>query len=242
MHTDYVWPAIKLICLSAFTPDAVGGGIAGGGVMIAAHYGIARGLFSNESGMGSAPLVAAAAKTKNPVRQALVSASGTFWDTVVICAITGVVIVSSVLSHADVAELHTVTLGRVFNHILTDELFHLDGGTLTKFAFSKIPVIGAPLLMFGLFTFAFSTILGWSIYAQRAVEYFAGNIGVKVYTWIFLVAVFIGAIIGLRTVWTLADVFNALMAIPNLFALILLSNVIVKDTNKYLWEGHLDEE
>ena len=96
--------------------------------------------------------------------------------------------------------------------------------------------------MFGLFTFAFSTILGWSIYAQRAVEYFAGNIGVKVYTWIFLVAVFIGAIIGLRTVWTLADVFNALMAIPNLFALILLSNVIVKDTNKYLWEGHLDEE
>lgn len=242
MNYEYVWPAIKLICLSAFTPDAVGGGVAGGGIMIAARYGIARGLFSNESGMGSAPLVAAAAKTKNPVRQALVSASGTFWDTVVICAITGIVIVSSVLSHADVAELHTVTLSKLFNHILSVDLVNIDGGTLTKFAFSKIPVIGAPLLMFGLFTFAFSTILGWSIYAQRTVEYLFGNIGVRIYTWIFLAAVFVGAITSLQMVWTMADIFNALMAIPNLFALILLSNVIVKDTNKYLWGGHLDEE
>lgn len=242
MNYEYVWPAIKLICLSAFTPDAVGGGVAGGGIMIAARYGIARGLFSNESGMGSAPLVAAAAKTKNPVRQALVSASGTFWDTVVICAITGIVIVSSVLSHADVAELHTVTLSKLFNHILSVDLVNIDGGTLTKFAFSKIPVIGAPLLMFGLFTFAFSTILGWSIYAQRTVEYLFGNTGVRIYTWIFLAAVFVGAITSLQMVWTMADIFNALMAIPNLFALILLSNVIVKDTNKYLWGGHLDEE
>lgn len=242
MNYEYVWPAIKLICLSAFTPDAVGGGVAGGGIMIAARYGIARGLFSNESGLGSAPLVAAAAKTKNPVRQALVSASGTFWDTVVICAITGIVIVSSVLSHADVAELHTVTLSKLFNHILSVDLVNIDGGTLTKFAFSKIPVIGAPLLMFGLFTFAFSTILGWSIYAQRTVEYLFGNTGVRIYTWIFLAAVFVGAITSLQMVWTMADIFNALMAIPNLFALILLSNVIVKDTNKYLWGGHLDEE
>lgn len=242
MNYEYVWPAIKLICLSAFTPDAVGGGVAGGGIMIAARYGIARGLFSNESGLGSAPLVAAAAKTKNPVRQALVSASGTFWDTVVICAITGIVIVSSVLSHADVAELHTVTLSKLFNHMLSVDLVNIDGGTLTKFAFSKIPVIGAPLLMFGLFTFAFSTILGWSIYAQRTVEYLFGNTGVRIYTWIFLAAVFVGAITSLQMVWTMADIFNALMAIPNLFALILLSNVIVKDTNKYLWGGHLDEE
>ena len=239
---EYILPAVKLICLSAFAPDAVGGGLAGGGIMIAAHYGIARGLFSNESGMGSAPLVAAAAKTRNPVRQALVSASGTFWDTVVICAITGIVIVSSVLAYADVSELHTPTLGRLFARILHDATLNMDGGTLTKMAFSKIPVIGEPILMFGLFTFAFSTILGWSIYALRAVEYLFGNKGVRVYTWMFLVAVFCGAVINLNTVWTMADIFNALMAIPNLFALILLSNVIAKDTDKYLWAGRLDEE
>ena len=235
---EYILPAVKLICLSAFAPDAVGGGLAGGGIMIAAHYGIARGLFSNESGMGSAPLVAAAAKTRNPVRQAL----GTFWDTVVICAITGIVIVSSVLAYADVSELHTPTLGRLFARILHDATLNMDGGTLTKMAFSKIPVIGEPILMFGLFTFAFSTILGWSIYALRAVEYLFGNKGVRVYTWMFLVAVFCGAVINLNTVWTMADIFNALMAIPNLFALILLSNVIAKDTDKYLWAGRLDEE
>ena len=239
---EYILPAVKLICLSAFAPDAVGGGLAGGGIMIAAHYGIARGLFSNESGMGSAPLVAAAAKTRNPVRQALVSASGTFWDTVVICAITGIVIVSSVLAYADVSELHTPTLGRLFARILHDATLNMDGGTLTKMAFSKIPVIGEPILMFGLFTFAFSTILGWSIYALRAVEYLFGNKGVRVYTWMFLVAVFCGAVINLNTVWTMADIFNALMAIPNLFALILLGNVIAKDTDKYLWAGRLDEE
>ena len=242
MNHEYIIPAIKLICLSAFAPDAVGGGIAGGGIMIAAHYGIARGLFSNESGMGSAPLVAAAAKTKNPVRQALVSASGTFWDTVVICAVTGIVIVSSILCYVDVSSLHTSSLGHLFAHIVEVKAQGMDGGTLTKMAFSKIPAIGEPLLMFGLFTFAFSTILGWSIYAQRAVEYLFGYKGVKVYTWFFLVAVLLGSVISLNTVWTMADIFNALMAIPNLMALILLSNVIVKETDKYLWSGRLDEE
>jgi AGCS family alanine or glycine:cation symporter len=242
MNADHVIPAIKLICLSAFDPDAVGGGVAGGGVMIAAHYGIARGLFSNESGLGSAPLVAAAAKTKNPVRQALVSASGTFWDTVVICAMTGLVIVSSVLSFADVEVFHTHTLGKVFAHVLELKSQHMNGGTLTKLAFSLIPSIGEPLLMFGLFTFAFTTILGWSIYAQRAVEYLFGPKAVKAYMWMFLCAVLVGSVVNLNTVWTMADIFNALMAIPNLMALILLSNVIVKDTNKYLWGGRLDEE
>ena len=242
INHSYILPAIKLICLSAFAPDAVGGGVAGGGIMLAAQYGIARGLFSNESGMGSAPLVAASAKTKNPVRQALVSASGTFWDTVVICAITGVVIVSSVLCFADVDTFHTSSLGQTFVNILETKMPNMDGGTLTKLAFSKIPTIGEPILMFGLFTFAFSTILGWSIYAQRAVEYIFGRKGVRIYTWAFLLAVLIGSVVNLNTVWTLADIFNALMAIPNLFALILLSGVIVRDTNKYLWEGRIDEE
>ena len=118
----------------------------------------------------------------------------------------------------------------------------IDGGTLTNLAFKKIPYIGTPLLLFGLFTFAFSTILGWSLYAQRAVEYLGGYKVAKIYTWFFLAAVFVGSIISLGTVWTLADVFNALMAIPNLFALILLSGVIAKDTNKYLWGDKLDEE
>ena len=222
---QYIIPALELICRAAFAPSAAAGGVAGGGIMIAAHYGIARGLFSNESGMGSAPLVAASARTKNPVRQALVSASGTFWDTVVLCAVTGIVIVSSM--HANIVDINAPGI---------------DGGKLTKMAFSVIPVIGQPTLMIALFTFAFSTILGWSIYAQRAVEYLVGIKGVKVYTWIFLAAVMVGSVINLNTVWTLADIFNALMAIPNLFALLLLSGVIAKETDKYLWSGKLDEE
>ena len=238
----YIWPALQLIVTSAFSVDAVGGGLLGSSIMIAARYGIARGLFSNESGLGSAPIVAASAQTKNPVRQALVSASGTFWDTVVICAITGIVIVSFVLSYTDVSTVDSGVLREVFQMQLESKLQVMDGGALTKFAFDHIPYVGAPLLMFGLFTFAFSTILGWSLYAQRAVEYIGGYKWAKVYVWMFLVAVFLGSAINLNTVWTMADIFNALMAIPNLCALILLSDVLVKDTNYYLWDKHLHEE
>ena len=241
MESAYVWPAIKLIVTSAFTEYAVGGGVIGSSIMIAARYGIARGLFSNESGLGSAPIVAASAQTNNPVRQALVSASGTFWDTVVICAITGIVIVSCVLSYADVSMIDEGVLRHVFEMELQNKLKILDGGALTRLAFSQIPYVGAPLLMFGLFTFAFSTILGWSLYAQRAVEYIGGYKLSKVYVWMFLVAVFLGSAISLNTVWTMADIFNALMAIPNLCALILLSKVLVKDTNYYLWNDRLHE-
>ena len=238
----YIWPALQLIVTSAFSVDAVGGGLLGSSIMIAARYGIARGLFSNESGLGSAPIVAASAQTKNPVRQALVSASGTFWDTVVICAITGIVIVSCFLSYTDVSTVDSGVLREVFQMQLESKLQVKDGGALTRFAFDHIPYIGAPLLMFGLFTFAFSTILGWSLYAQRAVEYIGGYKWAKVYVWMFLVAVFLGSAINLNTVWTMADIFNALMAIPNLCALILLSNVLVKDTDYYLWDKHLHEE
>lgn len=242
MNAPYVWPAIKLICSSAFTPESATGGFIGSSIMIAARYGIARGLFSNESGLGSAPIVAASAITKNPVRQALVSSSGTFWDTVVICAITGIVIVSSVLSFCDTTTLEAGSLGRLFSDMLQQQTANMDGGKLTTLAFSKIPYIGKPILLFGLSTFAFTTILGWAIYSQRAVEYVFGYKAVKVWTWIFVVAVFIGALISLDIVWSLADIFNACMAIPNLVALIFLSGVLVKDTNKYLWGNRLDEE
>lgn len=241
MKSAYVWPAIKLIVSSAFTEYAAAGGVIGSSIMVAARYGIARGLFSNESGLGSAPIVAASAQTNNPVRQALVSASGTFWDTVVICAITGIVIVSCVLSYADVSMIQSHLLRHIFEMELDAKLQTLDGGALTSLAFSHIPYVGAPLLMFGLFTFAFSTILGWSLYAQRAVEYIGGYKLSKVYIWLFLVAVFFGSAISLNTVWTMADIFNALMAIPNLCALILLSKVLVKDTDYYLWDNRLHE-
>ena len=221
-NAAYLWPAIKLIVSAAFNPEAAGGGFVGSTVMTAARFGIARGLFSNESGMGSAPIVAAAAQTRNPVRQALVSSSGTFWDTVIICAITGLVIVSSVLAHPDMT----------FN----------DGATLTKAAFSKIPHVGTPLLSFGLLTFAFSTILGWCYYGERAMEYLKGKKWVMGYRIVYIVMVFIGSVMNLALVWNLADCMNALMAIPNLISLLCLNGIIVHETKKYLWRDRLDEE
>lgn len=222
VNAPYVWPALKLIVESAFTPQAAGGGFAGSTMMMAARFGIARGLFSNESGLGSAPIVAAAAQTRNPVRQALVSSTGTFWDTVVICAMTGLVVVSSVLAYPDIS--------------------YTDGAALTKVAFSKIPVVGAPLLSFGLLTFAFSTILGWSYYGERAVEYLKGKIWMKAYRMIYIIAVFVGSVADLSVVWNIADCMNALMAIPNLISLLLLNGIVVHETRKYLWRNQLDKE
>lgn len=221
MNGSYVWPAIKLICEAAFNPEAAGGGFVGSTVMMAARFGIARGLFSNESGMGSAPIVASAAQTRNPVRQALVSSSGTFWDTVVICALTGLVIVSSIIAYPDIS--------------------YENGATLTKVAFSKIPYIGAPLLTFGLLTFAFSTILGWELYGERAVEYLDSRLR-RPYRILYILVLFIGAVVNLGIVWNLADCMNALMAIPNLISLLFLSGVIVHETRQYLWKGDLDKE
>ena len=221
INAPYVWPSIKLICTSAFSPSAVGGGFVGATIMTAARFGISRGLFSNESGMGSSPIIAAAAVTRNPVRQALVSSSGTFWDTVVVCAITGLVIVSSVLAYPDIS--------------------FEDGATLTKMAFSKIPYIGTPLLTFGLMSFTFSTILGWSYYGERAVEYLKGHRWIIIYRILYIFAVFIGSVANLTIVWNLADCMNAMMALPNLISLICLSGIIVQETRKYLWSGQLDK-
>ena len=214
VNAAYLWPALCLIVEAAFTPEAAGGGFIGSTVMMAARFGIARGLFSNESGMGSAPIVAAAAQTRNPVRQALVSSSGTFWDTVIICALTGLVIVSSVLAYPDID--------------------FSNGATLTKDAFSKIPVIGRPLLTFGLLTFAFSTILGWCYYGERAMEYLKGKRWVLGYRICYIIAVFLGSVMNLAVVWNLADCMNALMAIPNLVSLLFLHGIIVHATQPYL--------
>ena len=222
MNNTFVWPAIKLIVQAAFNPEAAGGGFVGASVMMAARYGIARGLFSNESGMGSAPIVAAAAQTRNPVRQALVSSTGTFWDTVIICALTGIVLVSSILAYPEIS--------------------YDDGAALTKVAFSKIPYIGAPLLTFGILTFAFSTILGWSYYGESAVNYIEKRRSNRFYRILFIVVLFFGSIINLDIIWNIADCMNALMAIPNLIALLLLSGVAAKETQRYLWSNRLDDE
>ena len=213
MNSEFVMPAILLIIKSAFNPSAAGGGFVGSSVMMAARYGIARGLFSNESGMGSAPIVAATAQTRNPVRQALVSSTATFWDTVVICALTGIVLVSSILAYPDIS--------------------YADGASLTKMAFSKIPYVGAPLLTFGILTFAFSTILGWSYYGESAVDYIEGSHMSRFYRILFIVVLFFGSIIGLDVIWNIADCMNALMAIPNLIALLLLSGVAARETKEY---------
>ena len=222
LNAPYLGKALNLIIDGAFSPQAAGGGFIGTTVMMAARFGIARGLFSNESGLGSAPIVAAAAQTRNPVRQALVSSTGTFWDTVVICALTGLVLVSSIIAFPDID--------------------YTQGATLTKAAFNKIPVIGTTILTVGIFTFAFSTILGWSYYAEKAVEYLGGKRWIKVYRLIWIIAIYLGSVMNLTLVWNIADSMNALMAIPNLISLLLLSGVAVKETKKYLWENHLDEK
>lgn len=220
-NAQYLGETIALIFKSAFSPQAAGAGFLGSSVMMAARFGIARGLFSNESGMGSAPIVAAAAQTRNPVRQALVSSTATFWDTVVVCALTGLVLVSSIIAHSDID--------------------YSDGARLTQYAFNKIPYVGSIILTVGLITFAFSTILGWSYYAERAIEYLAGKKLIKYYRIIWVALIFVGAVVDLSLVWNIADGTNALMALPNLVALLLLSGVVVAETRKYLWSGRLDD-
>lgn len=220
MNREFLWDSVVLICTSAFTPQAAGGGFVGASVLAAARFGIARGLFSNESGMGSAPIVAAAAQTRNPVRQALVSATGTFWDTVVVCALTGLVIVSTIIK----------TPGMNAENLAGAA----DGAILTSFAFSQIPVVGPIILTFGLITFAFSTILGWSYYGERGAEYLFGKGIIKPYKAIYVILVFMGAVMALGTVWNIADALNILMTIPNIICILLLNGIIAMETKYYL--------
>lgn len=217
INYDYIIPAITTICRLAFQPGAAAGGLVGSGIMLAMRYGVARGLFSNESGMGSAPIAAAAAQTRNPVRQALVSSTGTFWDTVVVCLMTGLVLVSTIMKNP------TINANEI-----------TDGGVLTSLAFDQIPIIGPLILVVGIISFAFSTILGWAYYGERCVEYFAGKKGLIPYRVLYIAVAVIAPVVALDVVWDIADILNALMAIPNLIAVLLLSPVIVKETKKYL--------
>ena len=217
INFDFLLPALKAIVTLAFRPGAVAGGLTGRGLMIAMQYGIARGLFSNESGMGSAPIAAAAAQTRNPVRQALVSSTGTFWDTVVVCALTGMVLVTTIMKNPAI-DMSSIS----------------DGGVLTSLAFAQIPYIGPVILVLGIISFAFSTILGWAYYGERCVEYFAGKKGLLPYRFLYILVLAVAPVIALNLVWTIADILNALMAIPNLIAVLLLSGVVVRETDKYI--------
>ena len=208
MNYDFIIPAIGTICKLAFTPGAAAGGLVGTGIRMAIQYGVARGLFSNESGLGSAPIAAAAAQTRNPVRQALVSSTGTFWDTVVVCAMTGLVLVTTIMKNPS---------------INADQIDN--GGVLTSMAFGQIPVIGPVILTLGIISFAYSTILGWAYYGERCVEYFAGKKGLIPYRILYIAVAAIAPVVALDLVWLIADTLNAFMAIPNLIAVLLLSNV-----------------
>ena len=219
MGIDTLPQTLSLIVTSAFSGQAAVGGFMGATLKQTIRYGVARGLFSNESGLGSAPIVAAAAQSKNPVRQALVSATGTFWDTVVVCALTGIVLVNS-----------------------GEWMKGAGGDVLTKTAFSDWPVIGPLILTVGLFTFVFSTILGWSYYGEKAVEYLFGGQAIKPYRYLWVAAVMGGSVAQMKVLWDIADICNALMAFPNLISLIFLSPIVVAETKKYLWSGELEKE
>lgn len=200
------------IMRSAFTPTAAAGGFVGSTVMMTIRMGIARGVFSNESGLGSSPIAAAAAMTKNPVSQALVSMTQTFIDTIIVCSLTGMVILIS-----------------------GEWLSGLNGAELTGSAFEAgIPGTGGFIVTLGLIFFAYSTLLGWSYYGEKSIEFLLGERSVKPYRLLFTIVVFVGAVMKLDLVWALADVMNGLMAAPNLIGLLGLSGVIISETRKHL--------
>ena len=219
MNGGAVGQAIILIFKDAFTVNAGVGGFEGFAIATAIRYGCARGLFSNESGMGSAPIVTASAKTRNPIRQSLVSMTGTFWDTVIICAITGITLVSTVV--ADPAHFSQYVNGD-------------STSVLTFSAFAKIPYVGRPIITIALALFAFSTILGWSYYGERCAEYLCGPKIIIPYKILWVIISFVGAVVSLPTVWTIADILNGLMVVPNVIGVWVLSNKLMEDTHRYV--------
>lgn len=215
---DKVPAAVAMIIESAFNPTAASGGFLGATVMMAMRNGVARGVFSNESGLGSAPIVAAAAKTKWPAEQGLVSMTGTFIDTIIICTLTGLTLVVTGVWQGD-----------------------LNGAAMTEQAFVMgFPTFGSLLLMVGLVLFAFTTILGWNYYGERCVEYLMGVKAILPYRLIFIGLIACGPFLKLEEIWVLADIVNGLMAIPNLIALLALTGVVVAETKKY--QQHLQEQ
>ena len=221
MNFDGIPAAVALIFESAFTGTAAAGGFAGSTIMMAMQNGIARGVFSNESGLGSAPIAAAAAKTKEPAEPGLISMTGTFIDTLIICTMTGLALVLTGVWQGDAT-----------------------GAAMTSAAFaSAYGAVGSSLLTIALVLFAFTTILGWNYYGERACIYLFGTKGVMPYRVIFIALIASGGFLKLEAIWILADIVNGLMAIPNLIALIALSGVVVAETESYLSrKGELDED
>lgn len=222
INAKYLPDTLLLIIKSAFTSNAVVGGVVGRLVIDAAREGIARGLFSNEAGMGSAPQATAASVAKNAVKPALVGSTGVFWDTVVVCLITGLVIVSSVIANPS-----------LFDGVST-------GSSLVTTSFTAIP-FGRVLLSFGILTFAYSTILGWSYYGENCIRYLFHKKAIKPYRAAWIIVIFIGTLLTEGTVWTVADILNAAMVIPNMISVLMCLPQIKKDTQYYLHENHLDE-
>ena len=224
INFKYLPSTISLILSSAFTTKAAAGGFVGSTIIVAARYGIARGLFSNEAGMGSAPMATAAGRASNAVRPAIVGATGVFWDTVVVCLATGLVVVSSVISNDAISCLN-----------------YANGNELVTACFAQIPVIGTPLFVFGIITFAYSTILGWSYYGVTSVRYLFGHKAIKIYQAMWIVVIFLGATLNLNTIWNISDILNGVMCIPNIIAVFMCIKPLVKDTKYYLAEDNLDE-
>ncbi len=222
---QYIVPAIGLIFECAFTAKAAFGGAVGSGIMVALQFGCARGLFSNESGLGSAPIVAAAAATKNPARQALVAMTGTFWSTVVICALTGIVLVATMLANPGIVQGESLA----------------EGAALSSAAFATIPVIGTPVLVLGMICFAYSTVIGWSYYGNRCVTYLFGRKAQRPYQVVYVIVGFLGAMGVGDVVWTISDIGNALMAVPNIIMVLMLSGLIARETKHYIYDDNLDE-
>ena len=224
INYKYLPSTISLILSSAFTTKAAAGGFVGSTIIVAARYGIARGLFSNEAGMGSAPMATAAGKASNAVRPAIVGATGVFWDTVVVCLATGLVVVSSVISNDAISCLN-----------------YANGNELVIACFAQIPVIGTPLFVFGIITFAYSTILGWSYYGVTSVRYLFGHKAIKIYQAMWIVVIFLGATVNLNTIWNISDILNGVMCIPNIIAVFMCIKPLIEDTKYYLLEDNLDK-
>jgi AGCS family alanine or glycine:cation symporter len=207
-------PAVlALIMKSAFTPTAASGGFLGAGVMLAIQMGVSRGIFSNESGLWSAPIAAAAARVREPAKQGLISMTGTFFDTIIICTMTGLTLILSGAWTAGASE----------------------AAYMTNTAFAAVlPNAGTYIVTIGLLFFAFTTILGWNYYGERCVEYLTGVKGILLYKAVYVLLVAAGGFLSIEAVWIIADIFNGLMAFPNLIALLALSGVVVKETEKYL--------
>lgn len=206
LNHEFLFPALRLIVSSAFTPTAALGGIAGGSLLISARYGIARGLFTNEAGIGTSPLAFTETKESSPEKAALLSMSAVFWDTVILCALTGIVIISSLLRAPSLADTYTAT-------------------TLTSAAFSLLPY-GELILGISLIAFAYATLIGWSYFGAQAVTYLFGNSGLPTYRFCYLGMIFLGSVLSLPLIWEMTDFINACMVLPNVIALFLLQHNI----------------